>query len=134
MMKQHSLFQAKLKNRLEGALRVHLTIDAWTSTSQHPFLGITCHWIDANIELHNCLLAAETLEGPHSGENMADVVMNVAERFNILTKLGIITTDNASSNDTMAREIEMNIIDHYLDWEADYCHIPCLAHVFRSRQ
>ena len=46
--------------------KISITIDAWTSSNQLPFLGIKCHWIDSEWELKRQLLHFQVIEGEHS--------------------------------------------------------------------
>jgi len=62
-------------------------LDAWTSSNSIGFLGITCHYIDANWKLHDVLLDFIHLEGSHSGENLASVFLKCLEEKKIFTKV-----------------------------------------------
>ncbi|KAF9187187.1 hypothetical protein BGZ49_004097, partial [Haplosporangium sp. Z 27] len=50
----------------------------------------------------------EPLHGAHTGENLAEALVNVLERFQIGEKIQSITTDNASNMKKMVR----NLVDH----------------------
>jgi hypothetical protein len=64
-------------------------LDAWTSSNVLAFLGITCHFIDANWDLKEVLLDFVHLSGSHSGENMAREFLNSTQEFHILTKVNL---------------------------------------------
>jgi hypothetical protein len=52
------------------------------------FLGITCHFVDADWCLKETLVDFIHLSGSHSGENLAMEFLNsIDEDFNILTKV-----------------------------------------------
>src|SRR5947207_10428738 len=75
----------KLKNVLG---KLSFTLDCWTSTNNVAFLGITCHFVDANWCLKETLVDFIHLSGSHSGENLAIEFLNsIDEDFNILTKV-----------------------------------------------
>jgi hypothetical protein len=42
-----------------------------------------------------------------------------------------ITTDNASSNDSMTRELQSSLEASGIEWPALRNHIPCMAHVIQ---
>ena len=46
-----------------------LTCDVWTSKNQHSFFGFTLHYINADWEMCDKLLAFKFLEGEHDGVN-----------------------------------------------------------------
>ena len=108
----------------EAPGRISFTLDAWTSTTQVPFLGITAHWITTDWEMKSIIIDFVHLLGPHSGRNLADAFYKVLKDYGILTKVCIfnyiknylkirkltcyflkqilgVATDNASNNNTM---------------------------------
>ncbi|OAF57249.1 hypothetical protein VC83_04624 [Pseudogymnoascus destructans] len=64
---------------------------------------------------------------------MAAVVHNVLEQFNITGRLFCMTTDNASNNGTMCKELEsyMRSTTQEVEWSSDATKIPCMAHVIQ---
>lgn len=129
--KMFDSYKVKIKAKLAGVTsKISLTGDAWTSKHNLSFLGVTGHYIDENWCLQKFLLCFEAIQGEHSGENLANVLLKCLTDFNLQSKTLCITTDNASNNDTMIAtleeklgEVEDNIFT--LSW----CHVRCLAHV-----
>jgi len=67
---------------------------------------------------------------PHTGANIAKQVMNMLSFFNLADKLFYIAMDDASNNNTMARELsDILYIDHGIRWNADTQHLYCLTHI-----
>ncbi|GBB88912.1 hypothetical protein RclHR1_15510004 [Rhizophagus clarus] len=83
--------------------KISFTIDAWTSSNNYSFLGITAHWVTESWELKSILLDFIKLEGPHSGANIKEAFLKSLKNFEIESKILGVTTDNA--------------------------HVRCLAHV-----
>lgn len=104
--------------------RISFTTDAWTSKNQHPFVGVTYHYIDSDWNLNSGLLAFDIIEGDHSGANLGLLLLNVFRRYNIQHKVLAITTDNASNNDTM-----MGYMEDELNMQKSWSHIRCIGHV-----
>jgi hypothetical protein len=87
----------ELKNKLKRTLqqtigahtrdkeggRISLTMDAWTSGNQIPYLGVTGHWIDERWQVRSEALAFKRLRGSHTAENIATVVHNTMSQWNI---------------------------------------------------
>lgn len=93
-------------------------------------VGITVHWIDAKFQLHDSLLAFHTLEGAHTGENLAKYVFETLTDFGLLENLFCITTDNASNNKTMITKLFEDIyVATGVQHNEKHQHISCLAHV-----
>lgn len=56
-------------------------------------------------QLKHNVLGVRELEGDHSGENQAKVVIAVILDFQIATKLGFFVGDNDSRNDTLCASL-----------------------------
>lgn len=65
------------------------------------------------------------MHGQHTGENIANNVMSSLRYFGIEEKIFCITTDNASNNRTMAREIQK----HLPDFTEEENLLGCAGHV-----
>ncbi|EXX51121.1 hypothetical protein RirG_264420 [Rhizophagus irregularis DAOM 197198w] len=109
--------------------RLSFTLDAWTSPSYIPFLGITVHWISREWELKEILIDFCKLSGPHSGENLHESFVKCCDDMRILTKIIACTTDNASNNDTLMKALEKTCKDQNIEFTAHNNHIRCLAHI-----
>ncbi|CAB5370059.1 unnamed protein product [Rhizophagus irregularis] len=109
--------------------RLSFTLDAWTSPSYIPFLGITVHWISHEWELKEILIDFCKLSGPHSGENLHESFVKSCDDMRILTKIIACTTDNASNNDTLMKALEKTCKDRNIEFTAYNNHIRCLAHI-----
>lgn len=86
--------------------KVSIVLDCWTSSNQKPFIGIICFWISKDWELIYKLFDVVPLDGPHTGENLCGVVLELMKEFNIHAKLLACTTDNASNFDTFFLHLE----------------------------
>lgn len=90
---------------LSSVPKLSLTADAWTGPSQKDFLGVTAHWIDDSWVQKELVIGLEPLDGAHTGKNLAEAMVNLAERFHIGEKIQSITTDNASNMTAMVTEL-----------------------------
>ena len=80
--------------------KISFIIDCWTSKNQWAFLGIIAQWIDTDWKLNSVVLDLKRLEGSHTGQNIAGAFIQSLNEFEILPKIGAVTTDNASNMDT----------------------------------
>ena len=85
--------------------KIHLSLDIWTSPNALPTLGVVAHYISEDNELEHTVLALNEIQGPHEGENVALVVLEIVEDWGIVSKLGWLQMDNASNNDTLIRAL-----------------------------
>ena len=83
---EKTLIQKKLQ---DAPSKISLTLDAWTSKNQIPFLGVTAHWIDENWNFNQITLEFHHLEGSHTGENLSRVLVNILKEYGILEKVSI---------------------------------------------
>ena len=65
----------------------------------------------------------------HSGEHLATILVKVLEEYNIVDKLHCITSDNASNNLSMVKEVERLLEERDIEWDHTKYHIPCITHV-----
>jgi hypothetical protein len=92
--------------------------------------AITCHWIDKDFYLHEALLDFKKLYGRHTGEMLAREVFNTLQEYTLANKLMCITTDYASNNIKMMKELS-HILHRTVNvnWSWEEHHINCLNHV-----
>ncbi|KFH70213.1 hypothetical protein MVEG_03064 [Podila verticillata NRRL 6337] len=112
-----------------GIHKVSLTADGWTSPFQDDFLGVTAHWIDGNWTQKELVIGFEPLHGAHTGENLAEALVNVLERFHLGEKLQSITTDNASNMAKMVRDLVKHPKAAEWSLKGSLYHLPCLGHI-----
>jgi hypothetical protein len=90
-----------LKKELsEAHSRILISFDAWTSLSCVAILGAIAHFIDRIGKRRSVVLALRRLQGAHSGENMAEVLLQIFREYGISRRIGFFIGDNAESNDT----------------------------------
>ncbi|XP_038253661.1 E3 SUMO-protein ligase ZBED1-like [Dermochelys coriacea] len=113
----HDLYNNEKTTKLEllkNALAVALTGDHWTSLSNHSYLGVTAHLIDASWTLQSFALTVMHTEERHA-ESCAECFLDVAKEWNIQEKVTTISTDSAHN---------MIAADNCLPFE----HMTCIAH------
>lgn len=85
-----------LKCFLKNIPHVCITIDFWTSLTNHSYLGVTCHYLD-NWYLRTRVL--ETVEVPesHTSINIVNNLKYILKFWNIENKVCAIVSDNAAN-------------------------------------
>jgi hypothetical protein len=101
----------------------------YTLQSQTDRIAITSHFIDKDFVYHKDLLSFCDLPMIHSGVNLANHVHGILHEFNFYTKLFCITTDSASNNVKMMKELAKLLRKDGITWNGLDHHIWCLAHV-----
>jgi hypothetical protein len=92
--------KSDVKASVQGARsRVNISFDSTTALNDKPLLAIVGHWIDRNNQMKTALLAIREPVG-HHGADLAPLVAEVLNDYNIGDKLGALQMDNADNNDT----------------------------------
>lgn len=80
--------------------RVHISFDAWTSPSDRAILGVSAHFLSADLKLCHALIGFKEVEGIHDGENLAEYVIAVIQELKLDENIGVFVGDNAGNVDT----------------------------------
>ncbi|KAI6788131.1 hypothetical protein KC361_g9215 [Hortaea werneckii] len=115
-----------------SASRINICTDSWTSGINHQgeFQSIYARFVSRDGRLQHTLLAVPELHHGHAGELVAPLVMQTLETYGVEKRLGYLTADNASANDTLCRAIEESLSSrHGIDWDARQNRLRCLGHV-----
>ena len=93
---------SKIKNEVLCTLKKSKyyagTTDLWTSTANHPYLSFTIHFIDNDWKLQSFCLDTVPLFDDHTGQNIANTVIDVLSNWELKDEnLVATTTDNGSN-------------------------------------
>jgi len=108
---------------------IHLSVDIWTSTNRRSYLAIIAHWVH-NWQRQKALLRLPRLIGSHSGETQAKVIFEVLIEYSITKCLGYITSDNASSNNTLVVRLSETLYSQIKKrWDPIQHRLRCTGHI-----
>ena len=85
---------------------VSFTTDLWTSTATRGFITVTGHFITNDWDLHSHILATRALDERHTGENIAETIVNIGREFSV-PKILALVTDNAGNMIKAADDAEI---------------------------
>jgi hypothetical protein len=114
---------------LESPGLIHLSFDLWTAPNKFHMLGVVCHFIDKNFKTRTILLGMKRLFGPKSGENQAELVIEVIKKYKLENRMGYCMMDNASDNDTAMVAISKYLATKNVIWSAEEHRLRCFGHV-----
>jgi hypothetical protein len=120
----------ELKKRLQESMgRISLTTDLWSSNSMKSFMALTLHWIartqDGELKLMTALGGFRYVKNKHSGENIAENLINILKELDILDRVGGITLDNASNNDRALECFEEYLTECGLKYSCEQKRVRC---------
>ena len=92
------------------------TTDLWSSLTAEPFISFTVHYIDENWKLHNRCLQTLYMPQAHTGINLADILRETIEMWNLNEESLVCLTTDSGAN--IVRAVEM------LEWSR----LSCFGH------
>ncbi|CCO36123.1 Putative AC9 transposase [Rhizoctonia solani AG-1 IB] len=124
----------KEKDRLKEDMknsqgRISFTSDLWTDSMERPFMAVTGHYINAAHETRNALMAFRVVEGAHAGAILAQHLFGVLKEYDVVHKIGSVTLDNATNNNTMMEELAKLIRAEGYNFDKEGNRIRCFPHV-----
>jgi hypothetical protein len=122
--------QQNMLNRLPSGSSLLIALDCWTSPFSQAFMAVTGYFLDQDWNYCEVLLGFEPLDGPHSGAYLSETVIKVLQQHNIMKRVLLVTTDNASNNNTMVAGIQEVGQSLGLGEDQLFC-IPCIIHVIQ---
>ena len=108
---------------------IHISCDVWTATNNLPALAIVAHFADEKLKRQDLLLALQGIQGQHTGENLAAMIIKVLDNFKIRNRLGYFVGDNATVNDKILRLIADALNKEGVNYNPDHRRLRCLGHV-----
>ncbi|XP_060780368.1 E3 SUMO-protein ligase ZBED1-like [Neoarius graeffei] len=107
--------RAEVNKSMQQASRVAITSDAWTSVATESYVTITAHYIGEDWQMMSHVLQTRTVHESHTGVNMATLLLNVVEEWQLTEKGVVLVTDNAAN---MASAAEIG----------KFPHVRCFSH------
>ena len=126
----YSSSQAQIIEQLKlSSCQVHLSFDLWTSPNTFSLLGVCCHFMDPKWRIRTVILGIKRLVGSHHGVNIAPLIDDIFQRYQLDKKLGYFVMDNAGDNDTALRAVEKHLLSRGIVWNADAHRLRCFGHI-----
>ncbi|KAG9765687.1 hypothetical protein KCU73_g292, partial [Aureobasidium melanogenum] len=129
--KEHDFYQEQLKALLTTSRSlIHFTCDAWTvNYGSHELFSITAEFIASDGKLSKALLALHKLPSGHAGAQCAPLFFETIVDFGIEQKVGHITSDSATCNDTMMSHLAALFSERLsIDWDPMQHRTRCFGH------
>ncbi|KAJ4425388.1 hypothetical protein ANN_28003 [Periplaneta americana] len=106
----------RVATKLSSASTVCLTTDCWSSRNTEGYLAVTAHFISEDFKINSVLLKCCSIDVSHTSANLASIIKEITDTFNLTDKVLIVVSDNAAN-------IKGAIINE-LGWK----HFGCYAH------
>jgi BED zinc finger len=113
LLSQFAIEKEAIRQRLQSSQSsIHLSLDSWTSSNHLPIQGVIAHTV-VDSQLQEYVLALRVIQGCHTGENLAPIVLDILQDYSITHKLGYIQMDNATNNNTLMAALSSGIYIPY---------------------
>jgi hypothetical protein len=123
--------QEVVRQHLQSFLsRVHITTDTWKCGPLRKELqAITARWVNPTGQLKKALLALKDMPSGHAGSEVSKALFATLEQYEIIDKIGYITSDNHSANDTMSYHLSELLKVEGVTWDPVRHRCRCLGHI-----
>ncbi|KAF7347428.1 HAT family dimerization domain-containing protein [Mycena venus] len=120
--------------------KISTTMDLWTDRQKIPFMAVTAHWLEATLidtpagpqyilTLRTDLIGFLRVPGHHDGEHLATAFLHIIDRIDIASRLGWVTLDNATNNDTFMAFLEIELCKRKIPFRKLHRRIRCFPHI-----
>ena len=106
--------------------KIHVSYELWTSPNGCAMCGVAAHFIGHEGYVQTVLLALRRMMGPHGGEQIAEIIIEVILEFVFSKRLGVYVGDNAESNDTAWKAV-LSVL--HPDRDPKATRSRCLGHI-----
>ena len=86
--------QKNTMNALLSDSKTSIALDCWTSPDQKFFMTVIDYFISANLHFYEVLSDFSSLEGSHSDEHLASMLLDILKKHNLFHHVLDITTNN----------------------------------------
>ena len=91
IQKKHKSVKEKLQRKLDKeATSISLTTDIWSSAATEAYITVSAHYISPEWHLLSCVLETPGMPERHTGQNIADRLVEIADRWAITKKISIV--------------------------------------------
>ena len=107
---------------------INFTFDCWTSRNYRAVFAVTAHFINKDYQRQDILIGLRELLGPHSGENIGELLQEILQDWGLAGRIGYFTCDNVDENDKAIQKA-LQIATYLEDNEVRHRRLRCFGHV-----
>lgn len=111
----------------------HISTDTWKARHGHKhFQAVNCQFVDGYGVLRQVLLDLVEVDGEQrkTGAYLASLLIKTCQDYSLLHRLGWITSDNVTVNDTLVRSIEAHMRSSGIaNWTEKTRRLRCIGHI-----
>ena len=119
LIKRYDDERDSLVKELNSVQSVSLTTDTWTSNATESYITVTEHHITDDWEMQSNVLMTRAMPERHTGENLANKLLDCASEFELENKVESVVHDNARNMQSASDKCE------------DWGDIGCFGHTLQ---
>ena len=119
LKRKHDVGKAQLKVKLQEALSIAITTDLWSSLATESYITVSVHYLSTDWKMCSYVLETSGFPERHTGENIANKLSEIGERYELNDKVSTVVHDHAANMMCALRMLH----DRH-GWESS----PCAAH------
>jgi hypothetical protein len=104
--------------------KIHMAFDGWRSQNRHAMYGMVCFFLDNESRTQKLVLGIPEVVQRHTVKTIAVHVLDIIASYEISSKVGYFTLDNATYNDTA-----MDTIGAALEFNGRSRRVRCFGHI-----
>lgn len=114
--------------------RVNLTCDVWQASNVDAYFAVTGSWVEEKVlsvwTIETALLGFVRLNDSHHGTRLGQALYKVVQRVGLTNKVGYVTSDSATNNDTMMDEFGDHVKSNTgIPYNGRKRRLRCMAHI-----
>ncbi|CAG8701946.1 15572_t:CDS:2, partial [Racocetra fulgida] len=85
---------------------ISFTTDMWTSDNDDPYIGLTFHWVNGDFQVREMVGEISYLPYPHTAERLANKIIEILNKFQLISKVVYCTADNGANIKSCLRKLK----------------------------
>jgi hypothetical protein len=94
-------------------------------------MSVIDYFIDKNWKYREVFFVFQSLSDVHTNEMMTKIIVNILKKYKLKNRLLAVTTNNASNNDKMKKNMKKILKELEVKWNHEKNHVFCIAHVIQ---
>ncbi len=94
-------------------------------------MKVTDYFINKDWKYCEVFLTFQSLSDAHTDEMITKIVVDTLKKYKLKNRLFAMTTNNASNNEKMRKNIKNVLRDIKIEWDHEKNHVSCIAHVIQ---
>jgi hypothetical protein len=116
---------------LKFRTKVSIVLNVWISMNHIAFLKIICYFMNRRFNYREILLSFKSLQDKHIEDRLAETMLNVLLKYDLVKRLLCVTTDNASNNLFTRNHFEKKLKALNIYWSVVNDIVNCMTHVLQ---